>query len=289
MDTVELDNGMQMPALGLGVGSVDGSAGRAVDAVETALRTGYRLIDTASAYGNEAEVAAGLQSSGVARDDVFLTTKLWVDDYGYDSALRAFETSLEKLDTDYVDLYLLHQPLPTDFEATIAAYQAMQNLLADNRVRAIGVCNFSEQHLSDLAAATDVVPAVNQVELHPYFSQPSLQTAHRATGTITQAWSPIGGVLSWNPAAGDRTSPLEDGVIRAIAETHGVTPAQAMLRWHLDSGRSAIPKSWHAKRIRENFDVFGFTLSRGEIDSIDALNTDLRGGREPASVERSGN
>lgn len=284
---LKLNNGVEMPALGLGVGSIEGSAGRAVGAVDAALRAGYRLVDTASVYGNEAEVADGLQKSGVPREDVFITTKLWVDDYGHDSTLEAFETSLRELRTDHVDLYLLHQPLSEDFAATIESYRAMEALLAEGRVRAIGVCNFSERHLADLAAGTEVTPAVNQVELHPYFSQPALQRTHLAAGTITQAWSPIGGVLSWNPSAADRPSPLVDPVVTGIAEKHDKTPAQVLLRWHLDSGRSAIPKSWRPERIRENFDVLDLALTAQEVAAIDALDTQQRGGREPDSVVRT--
>jgi len=278
---LQLDNGVQMPALGLGVGAVEESTGRAVGSVEAALRAGYRLVDTASVYGNEGEVADGLTRSGVPREEVFLTTKLWIADYGYDSALRSFEASLRRLQTDHVDLYLLHQPMPWDFDATVQAYRALETLLADGRARAIGVCNFSEQHLARLAAATDVVPAVNQVELHPYFSQPGLRRAHAAAGITTQAWSPIGGVLSWNAGADGHPGPLADPVVTGIASELGKTPAQVLLRWHLDSGRSAIPKSWRPERIAENLDVFDVTLSVEQITLIDALDTGVRSGPDP--------
>ena len=282
---LQLNNGVQMPALGLGVGAVEESTGRAVGSVEAALRAGYRLVDTASVYSNEGEVADGLERSDVPRAEVFLTTKLWRADYGYDTALRAFEASLRELRTDHVDLYLLHQPMPWDFDATVAAYRAIETLLGDGRARAIGVCNFSEQHLARLAAATDVVPAVNQVELHPYFTQPALQRAHAAAGITTQAWSPIGGVLTWNADAGPdldaRPGPLAEPAVTRIAAELGKTPAQVLLRWHLDSGRSAIPKSWRPERIAENLDLFDVALTPEQISAIDALDTGVRSGPDP--------
>lgn len=278
---LQLTDQVAMPALGLGVGAVEESTGKAVVSVEVALRTGYRLIDTAAVYGNEGEVAEGLHRSGVPRDEVFLTTKLWIDDYGYEPALRAFEASLRQLRTDRVDLYLLHQPLPAHFDATLDAYRALETLLAQGRVGAIGVCNFTEQHLNDLAARTEVTPAVNQVELHPYFVQPALQQAHRATGTVTQAWSPIGGATSWNSSAGPRPSPLQDPVVTTLADELSRTPAQVVLRWHLDSGRSAVAKSWRPERVRENLDILDFSLTPSQLGALDALDTGARSGPDP--------
>lgn len=278
---LELDDGVAMPAIGLGVGAVERAPGRAAAAVQAAMDAGYRLVDTASVYGNETEVADGIERSGVPRDDVFITTKLWIDDYGYESALRAFQDSLRRLRTDVVDLYLLHLPLPERFDATVAAYRAAEQLLADGAVRAIGICNATEQHLAALAAGTDVVPAVNQVELHPYFGQPQLRLAHQSAGITTQAWSPLGGVMSWNPAAASRPAPLADPAVAAVAAAHGKTPAQVLLRWHLQRGVAAIPKSFTPQRITENFDVFDFMLTTEQVTALDALDTGLRAGPDP--------
>lgn len=281
---LQLNNGVQMPALGLGVGAVvKPDPGVAATAVEAALRTGYRLVDTAAVYGNEAEVADGIERSGVPRAEVFLTTKLWTDDYGYDSALRAFEKSLGRLRTDHVDLYLLHQPLPRQFDATVEAYRAAETLLAEGRARAIGICNASEQHLDQLIARSSVVPAVNQVELHPYFAQPGLLRAHAAAGITTQAWSPLGGVLSWNPSADERPGPLTDPLVTGIAVELDKTPAQVLLRWHLQRGNAAIPKSFTPERIRANFDVFDFALTPDQVGAINALDTGVRSGPDPES------
>lgn len=276
-----LANGRSMPALGLGVGAVEGSLGRAVLSVEAALRAGCRLVDTAAVYGNENEVADGIQRSDVPRDEVFVTTKVWIDDYGHEATLRAFEASLRRLRTDRVDLYLLHQPLPARFDATVESYRALEMLLGQGRVGAIGVCNFTQQHLADLAARTEVTPAVNQVELHPYFAQPDLQDVHRAAGIVTQAWSPIGGATAWSSPAGARPGPLEDPVVTSLAAALDRTPAQVVLRWHLDSGRSVIPKSWRPERVRENLDVLDFALCPDQVAALDALDTGVRSGPDP--------
>src|SRR3954454_23153284 len=187
-----LNNGVTMPVLGLGV--FQSPPEETTAAVETALRVGYRLIDTAAAYDNEREVGEAIRRSGVDRDEIFVTTKLWISDYGYDRALAGIDASLRRLGLDHVDLYLLHQPVPTRFEATIGAYRAAEKMLADGRARAIGVSNFSPEHLRRLIEGTGVVPAVNQVELHPYFTQPALRRVHAELGVATQAWSPLGGV-----------------------------------------------------------------------------------------------
>src|SRR4051812_41645788 len=240
--TLSLNNGVPLPALGFGV--FRSAPEETVAAVESALACGYRLIDTAAAYGNEREVGEAIGRSGIPRDELFVQTKLWISDYGYDSGLRAFDISLRKLGLDSVDLYLLHQPMPNEWERTVAAYHAAERLLADGRVRAIGVCNFSPKHLNDLIARSQVVPAVNQVEVHPYFVQRELRAVHARLGIATQAWSPLGGVNVYMPRdPGAPLNPLVDPLILALGARYGKTPAQIILRWHLQHGVSAIPKS----------------------------------------------
>ncbi|MBD3759076.1 MAG: aldo/keto reductase, partial [Microbacterium sp.] len=253
-----------------------------VAAVRTALEVGYRHIDTAAAYGNEREVGRAIRESDVPRGDVFLETKVWVSDYGYDQTLHAFEKATAKLGVEQLDLLILHQPAPDRFDSTVAAYRALETLLADGGVRAIGVSNFMPQQLEALLEQVEVVPAVNQVELHPYFTQPAVQAADARHGVLTQAWSPIGGITFY-PGWGDdtRRSTLADPTIAEIAAAHDRTPAQVMLRWHLQQGRSAIPKSVTPSRIAENFDVAGFDLTDAELASIDALDTGVRGGPDP--------
>lgn len=278
---ITLNNGIEMPALGFGVFQTPPE--QTVDSVAEALRVGYRLIDTAASYFNEREVGEGIRRSGLDRDQVFVETKVWLSDYGYDETLHAFDKSAGKLGVEQIDLLLLHQAVPTDFDRTIQAYKALESLLADGRVRAIGVSNFMAEHLAALGEQTEVVPAVNQIEVHPYFSQSAVQEANRAQGTVTQAWSPMGGITSYR---GTGTSTFDDPTIGEIAQTHGRTPAQVMLRWHLQQGRSAIPKSVNPERIAANFDVFGFELTSEELDRIDALDTGVRGGPEPEAVTR---
>ena len=277
--TLSLNNGVQMPALGFGVFQTPPDV--TADAVRTALQTGYRLIDTAAAYGNEREVGQAIRDSGLAREEVFIETKVWISDYGYDATLHAFDKSAGKLGVDRIDLLILHQALPARFDLTREAYRALETLLADGRVRAIGVSNFMPGHLENLLKQATVVPAVNQVEVHPYFTQPAVRAADAARGVITQAWSPIGGITSYR---GTGTSTFDDPAIAAIAAAHGKTPAQVMIRWHLQEGRSAIPKSVRPERIAENFDVFDFELTAGEMKALDALDTGVRGGPEPAAV-----
>ncbi|MGX1101532.1 aldo/keto reductase [Amorphus sp. MBR-141] len=269
--------------LGLGVyRSSPEDTGRAV---ETALRTGYRMIDTAAAYGNEVEVGHGIRSSGVQRSEIFLQTKMWISDYGFDTGLHAFDRSIRKLGFDTVDLYLLHQPMPDEFDRTIDAWKAAERLLAEGRVKAIGVSNFSPDHLRRLMAETVVPPTVNQVELHPFFTQKELIAEHKRLGIATQAWSPIGGVQRyWGEDKTPEQDPLTHPVIATLANKHGKTPAQIMLRWQIDLGHSVIPKSVHENRIAENFDVFDFSLSPDEIASIDALDTGKRGGPDPEAI-----
>jgi diketogulonate reductase-like aldo/keto reductase len=277
---ITLNNDVVMPALGFGVFQTPPE--QTVASVVEALRVGYRLIDTAASYFNEREVGEGIRRSGVDRSEVFIETKLWISDYGYDEALHSFDKSAGKLGVDQIDLLLLHQPLPTDFVKTIGAYRALETLLADGRVRAIGVSNFMPDVLASLLEQTSVVPAVNQVECHPYFSQPNVQRADAEGGILTQAWSPMGGITSYR---GDSSrSTFNDPVIGEIAEAHGKSPAQVMLRWHLQEGRSAIPKSVNPVRIAANFDVFGFDLSGDELAAIDALDTGVRSGPEPAII-----
>ncbi|WP_090575639.1 aldo/keto reductase [Arthrobacter sp. ov407] len=274
-----LNNGVTMPALGLGV--FQSPPEQTTAAAEAALAAGYRHIDTAAAYGNEREVGEGIRRSGLDRSEVFIETKVWVSDYGYDETLHAWEKATGKLGVDYLDLLILHQPAPDRFEKTIAAYKALETLLADGRVRAIGVSNFMPHHLNQLLAETDIVPAVNQIELHPYFTQPDVQAADAEHGILTQAWSPIGGITFYPGWGEDRQSVMEDPKIADVAQTHGKMPAQVMLRWHLQQGRSAIPKSTNPARIAENFDVFDFELSAGELAAIDALDTGVRNGPDP--------
>nr|WP_026146044.1 aldo/keto reductase [Nocardioides sp. Iso805N] len=277
--TLTLNNGVTMPALGLGV--FQSPPEETAAAVEAALRTGYRHIDTAAAYGNEREVGEGLRRSGVDRSEVFLETKVWVSDFGYDQTLHAWDKAAGKLGVDSLDLLILHQPAPDRFERTIAAYQALEKLLADGKVRAIGVSNFMPHHLERLLKETEVVPAVNQIELHPYFTQPEVRRADAEHGILDQAWSPIGGITFYPGWGEDRRSVMEDPTLLAIASQHGKSAAQVMLRWHLQQGRSAIPKSTNPSRIRENFDVFDFSLSSEELVRIDALDLGVRNGPDP--------
>ncbi|WP_353711983.1 aldo/keto reductase [Arthrobacter sp. K5] len=276
---ITLNNGITMPALGLGV--FQSPPEETTSAVEAALAAGYRHIDTAAAYGNEREVGEGIRRSGLDRSDVFIETKVWVSDYGYDETLHAWEKAAGKLRVNYLDLLILHEPVPSRFEKTIGAYKALETLLADGRVRAIGVSNFMPNHLKQLIAETDVVPAVTQVELHPYFAQPDVQAADVEHHILTQAWSPIGGITFYPGWGVDRKNVMQDPAIAAIAEAHGKTPAQIMLRWHLQQGRSAIPKSTNPARIAENFAVFDFELSNGELEAIDRLDTGVRNGPDP--------
>lgn len=275
-----LKNHVTMPALGFGVFQTPPE--ETIAAVTEALRVGYRLIDTAAAYGNEREVGQAIRGSGVARDEIFIETKIWINDYGYDETLHAFTKSAGKLGVQQIDLLLLHQALPGEFHRTQEAYRALETLLQEGKVRAIGVSNFMPEHIHRLMEKATVTPAVNQVEFHPYFQQRELEALDTGHGTITQAWSPIGGITFYRD--GQHTSTLADPVIGEIAARHGRTPAQVMLRWHLQQGRSAIPKSVNPVRIAENFTVFDFELTAGELAAIDALNTGQRGGPEPEVI-----
>ena len=280
MDQLTLNNGVTLPALGLGVFQTPPDETR--DAVTSALQAGYRHIDTAAAYGNEAQVGEAIASGPVGRDEVFVETKIWISDFGYDETLHGFEKSAKKLGVDTIDLLILHQALPSEFDKTLGAYKALEKLLADGKVRAIGVSNFMVSHLTELLAKTDVVPAVNQIEVHPFFQQREVQDFGREHGILTQAWSPIGGITHYRD--GQHTSALKDPTIGAIAEAHGKSPAQVMLRWGIQEGRSVIPKSTKPERIAQNIDVFDFELTDDELAVIDALETGVRGGPEPEAI-----
>jgi diketogulonate reductase-like aldo/keto reductase len=275
-----LNNGVTMPALGLGV--FQSPPEETAAAVQAALAAGYRHIDTAAAYGNEREVGEAIRASGLDRPDVFIETKIWISDYGYDQTLHGFEKSAGKLGVEQIDPLILHQPLPSAFERTLEAYRGLETLLADGKVRAIGVSNFMVDHLTRLLDRASVVPAVNQIEQHPYFAQADVEAFGVEHGILAQAWSPIGGITFYRDGA--HSSALEDPVIGRIAEAHGKSPAQVMLRWGLQHGRSVIPKSVRPERIAQNIDVFDFELSADEMAAIDGLDTGRRGGPEPEDI-----
>jgi diketogulonate reductase-like aldo/keto reductase len=275
-----LNNDVQLPAVGFGVFQTPPDETRL--AVAAALAAGYRHIDTAAAYGNERQVGEAVAASGIDRDEVFLETKVWISDYGYDQTLHGFDKSARKLGVDQIDLLILHQALPSEFGKTLEAYRALETLLNDGKVRAIGVSNFMVDHLTALLDKAHVVPAVNQIEVHPYFTQREVQDFGAQHQILTQAWSPIGGITFYRDSGHGST--LQDPVIARIAQTHGKTPAQVMLRWHLQQGRSAIPKSTRPQRIAENLDIFDFELTESELAAIDGLDTGKRGGPQPADI-----
>ena len=278
--TLTLNNGVEIPALGLGVFQTPPDETR--DAVTAALAAGYRHVDTAAAYGNEREVGEAIAASDLSREEVFLETKVWISDFGYDQTLHAWDKSASKLGVDQLDLFILHQALPSDFDRTLEAYRALETLLAAGKVRAIGVSNFMVDHLTRLLDVASVVPAVNQIEQHPYFSQADVQAFGEQHGILAQAWAPIGGITFYRDSG--HASTLEDPTIVEIAQAHGRTPAQVMLRWGLQHGRSVIPKSTKAHRIAENIDVLDFELTAEQVAAIDALDTGKRGGPEPEDV-----
>jgi len=266
--TVKLNNGVEMPQLGYGVFQVPDD--ETTTAVTAALEAGYRSIDTAAAYQNEAGVGKALVASGIDRDELFVTTKLWNADQGYDNALRAFDRSLSLLGLEYLDLYLIHWPTP-ERDLYVDTWRALEKLQADGRVRAIGVSNFQPHHLDRLAEVSGITPAVNQVELHPFLQQHDVRAYGVDFGIRTEAWSPLakGGAL------------LTDPVIQALAAKHDRTPAQIVLRWHLQLGTIVIPKSVTPARIKENLDVFGFDLSDEDLAAIAPLDRDERTGPHP--------
>ncbi len=257
--TLTLNNGHTIPQLGFGVFQVPPD--QVIEPVETALEAGYRLIDTAAAYGNEDGVGKALANSGIDRDELFVTTKLWNSDHGFDNALRAFDSSLSKLGLDVVDLYLIHWPTPgrSDFVET---WKALEKIYAEGRARSIGVSNFTIHHLNRLRSEATIVPAVNQIELHPRFPQDELRAYHQDHQIATEAWSPIG----------QGQGLLEDPTVKSVAEAHGKSPAQAVLRWHIQLGNVVIPKSVTPQRIRENLEVFDFELDDGEMAMLSSLS-----------------
>ena len=267
--TLTLNNGIEMPQLGYGVFQVPDAETTA--AVAAALDAGYRSIDTAAIYGNEAGVGRAIAESGIPRDELFVTSKVWISDHGYDAALRAYDASLERLGLDHLDLYLIHWPTPA-LATYPETWRALESLYADGRVRAIGVSNFEPEHLARIASEGGVVPAVNQVELHPALQNRAVAEANAQRGILTEAWSPLaqGAVLS-------------DRSVVEIAERHERTPAQIVLRWHLQQGRIVIPKSVTPARIAENLDVFGFELTDDELAAVDRLERDGRTGPHPAA------
>ncbi|MCX5440675.1 aldo/keto reductase [Streptomyces sp. NBC_00056] len=261
-----------MPQLGFGVWQVPDD--EAEKAVATALEAGYRSIDTAAIYGNEEGTGKAVAASGIARDKLFVTTKLWNADQGYDATLRAFDASLDKLGLDYLDLYLIHWPLPSK-DSYLDTYKALEKIYADGRAKAIGVSNFLPEHLERLLGETSIIPAVNQIELHPHLQQRAAREFHAEQGIATEAWSPLG----------QGKGLLEVPAIVAIAQKHGRTPAQVVLRWHVQLGNVVIPKSVTPSRIVENIDVFDFELDVEDIAAISALNEDRRLGPDPATFD----
>jgi 2,5-diketo-D-gluconate reductase A len=266
---LDLNDGNHIPQLGFGVFQVP--AEETAQAVRRALDTGYRLIDTAAAYGNEEGVRDAVRASGLDRGEVFITTKLFNDDHGRDPARRAFEQSLSKLGGDYIDLYLIHWPVPSR-GLYVETWEALCALREEGRVRSIGVSNFQIEHLQRIIDATGVVPAVNQIELHPRLQQAELRRFHTERGILTEAWSPLG-----------KGKLLDDPVIADIAAGHDRTPAQTVLRWHLQLGNVVIPKSVTPSRIEENLHVFDFELSAGEMDRLGELERGERTGPDPDS------
>ncbi|MHA6785050.1 aldo/keto reductase [Pseudonocardia saturnea] len=265
--TIALNNGVDIPQLGFGVFLVP--PGETEASVTTALETGYRHIDTARIYDNEGEVGAAIAKSGIARDELFVTTKLWNADQGRAAALTAFDASLERLGLDHVDLYLIHWPVPSG-DRYVETWTALEEIAASGRARAIGVSNFQVPHLQRLIDETGTVPAVNQVELHPNLVQAELRAFHAEHGIATEAWSPLA-----------RGGLLDDPAVGKIAAKHGRTPAQVILRWHLQIGNVVIPKSVTPSRIAENLDVFGFELDADDTAAIEALDSGTRIGPNP--------
>jgi 2,5-diketo-D-gluconate reductase A len=260
--TVTLNSGIEIPRLGLGTAGAGDEVTR--QRVVQALEVGYRLIDTAAKYENEVGVGQGIADSAVQRSEIFLTTKLRGADQGYEATKKALDASLNRLGTDYVDLYLIHWPLPR-LDKYAESWRAMQELLAQGRTRAIGVSNFLVEHLDRLAATSSVVPAVNQIEVHPRLPQTAQRADDELRGIVTESWSPL--------ARGDL---LAEPVLTAIAGRHGRTPAQVVLRWHVQQGLIAIPKASHIDRLRENLDVFGFELTGDDLTDIAGLATGAR-------------
>jgi len=270
--SVMLNNGVPIPQLGFGVFLVPPDETAA--AVATALDAGYRLIDTAQGYRNEQGVGEAIARSDVPREEIFITTKLTNSQHGYDRALAAFDASLEKLGIDVLDLFLIHWPLPM-FDAYVETWRALEQLLVDGRVRSIGVSNFEVEHLERLADETDIIPALNQVELHPEFPQGELRAYHESHGILTESWGPLG----------QNRGLLDDARVVEIAEEKGRTPAQVVLRWHIQVGNVVIPKSVTPNRIRENIDVFDFELDDADMETFAEMNVGRRLGPHPNELD----
>ncbi|MDA8300985.1 MAG: aldo/keto reductase [Actinomycetota bacterium] len=270
--SVKLNNGVEMPSLGFGVFQI--APAEVMGPVRVALEAGYRLIDTAWGYQNEEGVGRAVSESGIPRDQLFITTKLTNSEHGYDRALRAFDASLARLQMDYVDLYLIHWPVPKA-GLYVETWRALEKIYADGRARSIGVSNFTVAHLQRLFDETGTVPAVNQVELHPRFSQPALREFHTLHGVATEAWAPIG----------QGKGLLEDPVIKDMAGRYGRSPAQVVLRWHLQIGNIAIPKSVTPARIRENLDLFDFELTPVDVQQLSELAPEERIGPDPDTFD----
>lgn len=271
MNFVTLNNGLKMPQLGFGVWQVEDD--QATVAVAKAIEVGYRSIDTAMVYQNETGVGKAIQQSSVPREELFITTKVWNSDQGYENTLRAFEESLERLGLEYVDLYLIHWPTPK-YDEYVDTYKALEKLYHDGRVKAIGVCNFDIEHLERLLKECEVKPVLNQVECHPYLAQTEMKEFCAKHDIFVEAWSPLeqGGEV------------LKDAVIQQIAEAHGKSPAQVVLRWHIQNNTIVIPKSVTPSRIEENFHVFDFELSPDEMREISGLNRNRRKGPAPSEM-----
>ncbi|WP_129731688.1 aldo/keto reductase [Ectobacillus funiculus] len=273
-DATTLHNGVAMPWFGLGVFKVeDGS--EVIEAVKTAIQNGYRSIDTAALYGNEEGVGQAIKESGVPRQELFITTKVWNSDQGYDSTLQAFETSINKLGLDYLDLYLIHWPGKDKYKET---WKALEKLYKDGRVRAIGVSNFKIHHLEDLMSSAEIKPMVNQVEYHPHLTQKELLAFCQREGIQLEAWSPL-----------KQGQLLSDPIINKLAEKYGKSSAQIILRWDLQNKVVTIPKSIKEQRIIENANIFDFELSAEDMEEIDGLNKDERVGPDPDTFERDFN
>lgn len=272
--SITLNNGIAMPQLGYGVWQIEDD--QAFTAVGQALEAGYRSIDTAAIYGNEEGTGKALAASGLPREELFVTTKLWNGDQGQDATLRAFDTSLTKLGLEYVDLYLIHWPLPSQ-DTYVDTYRALEKIQAGGRARAIGVSNFLPGHLERLLGETSVVPAVNQIELHPQFQQAESRAFHARHDIATEAWSPLG----------QGKGLLEHATLAELAAKHGKTPAQVVLRWHLQLGNVVIPKSVTPSRIAENIDVFDFSLDDTDLATLAALDSGNRLGPDPATFDVS--